>query len=987
MENDLHPALTWQARIPPPGGPARTFSCAWSRDGGRLFLAAKDAEVWAAREGGWWRETAMDSRPGNRIVSGLWSPREPDVVLCRRRFRAELYQVSAATAKLRWQEVLALATSSQAMSFAPDGRRIAVANGSQNVSMLSASDGYAAGWLTADGGVDDVCWSPDVNRLFLHGTLGAYMITENGAETRKVAGRTTRGLRNMCWSHRGAMLCAAHVSAPLVGVWGADGRLLAELESDVFQVGDTGFSADDRVLFATDVVNAADRRPSLRCWRTDTWQPSAVVELDRLDGRPRASIGMAVSPGPTTQLALWRGLAEHGVDVYRVDIDRLLAGSGAAARTYRNAKVVLVGETGVGKSGLGLVLSNQKYRPTDSTHARQVFTCDEVEVATPGGGTERRETLLWDMAGQSGYRLIHQLHLAEVAAALVVFDARSETDPFAGVSYWTRALRQQSNAPTMLVAARTDRGSIPAGDKRIAAICADLGLTGYFPTSAREGWGIAELAEAVRVAIDWDSLPLSVSTELFETIKQFLQAERDGARVLVPSTDLFRDFRRHHPELSDGANLRSSFDACVRLLELRDVVRRLSFGDFVLLRPEMLDFYASALIDAARAQPDGFGNLPESKALAGVFPLPQEGRLPEPDERLLLIAVVEELLRHDLALREVTEDGVDLVFPSQLTADRPGESDPNAADLVFRFDGAVPAVYATLAVRLSRVSAYKPKEKWRNGSTYQAKVGGVCGVRVVQTEEGRGELTVFFDKAASEETRYLFEDYVHAHLTGRALSGSVRRERIFTCPRCGYQVDPAAVRRRLERGVTDVVCADCEQVRISLLDREDRLTHSATVRDMNASADAKRDAAANTATIRGKEETQDYDIFLSYNSADRAAVGDIAERLRSAGVLPWVDQTGFTAGDRWRQVLEEQIARVRAGAVFLGPHGQGPWQQLEVQALIAESTRRELRIIPVLLPGLRPGHEPRGFLAQWHAVDFRADEPDPLAGLVKGITD
>ena len=99
---------------------------------------------------------------------------------------------------------------------------------------------------------------------------------------------------------------------------------------------------------------------------------------------------------------------------------------------YVNAKVILLGDTGVGKSGLGLVLSGQPYQPTDSTHGRNVWTLDAQEVETPTGGTQTREILLWDLAGQPGYRLIHQLHLGEVAVALLVFDSRSETDPFAG---------------------------------------------------------------------------------------------------------------------------------------------------------------------------------------------------------------------------------------------------------------------------------------------------------------------------------------------------------------------------------------------------------------------------------------------------------------------------------------------------------------------------------------------------------------------------
>ena len=88
----------------------------------------------------------------------------------------------------------------------------------------------------------------------------------------------------------------------------------------------------------------------------------------------------------------------------------------------------------MGKSGLGLVLSGQEYQPTESTHGRRVWTFDTREVEDPRVGQQTREVLLWDLAGQPGYRLVHQLHLNEIAVALVVFDSRSETDPFSGVS-------------------------------------------------------------------------------------------------------------------------------------------------------------------------------------------------------------------------------------------------------------------------------------------------------------------------------------------------------------------------------------------------------------------------------------------------------------------------------------------------------------------------------------------------------------------------
>src|SRR5215471_2627253 len=109
---------------------------------------------------------------------------------------------------------------------------------------------------------------------------------------------------------------------------------------------------------------------------------------------------------------------------------------------YTNAKVVLVGDSGVGKSGLGLVLSGQSFVPTESTHGRHVWIFESKETEHDKKIKETRETFLWDLAGQSGYRLIHQLHLDEAAVALVVFDAQSETDPFGGIQYWERALRQ-----------------------------------------------------------------------------------------------------------------------------------------------------------------------------------------------------------------------------------------------------------------------------------------------------------------------------------------------------------------------------------------------------------------------------------------------------------------------------------------------------------------------------------------------------------------
>jgi GTPase SAR1 family protein len=264
--------------------------------------------------------------------------------------------------------------------------------------------------------------------------------------------------------------------------------------------------------------------------------------------------GVAFSPIEPVLATL--GEQDTVIRIWDLDFTALLGASPTEKYDqYVNAKVVLVGDTGVGKSGLGLVLTGQDFVATESTHSRHVWDFDSQEVELDGGRKETRETLLWDLAGQPGYRLVHQLSLNEVAVALVVFDARSEIDPFTGVRYWDRALRtaqrvQAESALSMkkyLVAARVDRGGIAVSQERIGSLVRDLGMERYFETSAREKWHIAELAAAIRAAIDWDALPKISSSELFQKIKAFLIKEKEARRLLSAVNDLYRAYLNTPP--------------------------------------------------------------------------------------------------------------------------------------------------------------------------------------------------------------------------------------------------------------------------------------------------------------------------------------------------------------------------------------------------------------------------------------------------------
>ncbi len=70
-------------------------------------------------------------------------------------------------------------------------------------------------------------------------------------------------------------------------------------------------------------------------------------------------------------------------------------------------------------------------------------------------------------------------------------------------------------------------------------------------------------------------------------------------------------------------------------------------------------------------EPDGLGSILEEKVQKGQFFISGECLEDKTQEKLLLIAMVEDLLRHEIALREPADDGPHLVFPSQSTRERP----------------------------------------------------------------------------------------------------------------------------------------------------------------------------------------------------------------------------------------------------------------------------------------------------------------------------
>jgi WD40 repeat protein len=309
------------------------------------------------------------------------------------------------------------------VAFSPDGKRLASGSFDGTVRLWNPETNTQLFALIGHNSpVNLIVWSPDGKGLASGSSDGTVRLwnAKTGARLHTLEG------------HRKAVKLVA---------WSPDGRLLL--------TGSSGSSPYDAEIFF---------------WRTDTLEFLALL----------AGFENFVSAvwHPHFPVVVTSGKRGGDIAVWHLDLDHLFGISPSLLTAhYANAKVVLIGDSGVGKSGLGLVLSGKPFSATESTHARHVWIFDNRDVAIDEQRKETRETLLWDLAGQSGYRLIHQLSLHEVAVALVVFDAQSETDPFSGVRYWNAALKQalriQGGAALplkkLLIAARLDRGGVVIG--------------------------------------------------------------------------------------------------------------------------------------------------------------------------------------------------------------------------------------------------------------------------------------------------------------------------------------------------------------------------------------------------------------------------------------------------------------------------------------------------------------------------------------------
>ena len=263
----------------------------------------------------------------------------------------------------------------------------------------------------------------------------------------------------------------------------------------------------------------------------------------------------------------------------------------------------------------------------------------------------------------------HQLFLDETALALMLINPQ-KGDPFAETVDWLTALGAavdpggKGRGPTkLLIAARTDVGSVKVSQRKIDSFMKEHDFAFYLPTSAKSGENCSDrknrnrpsaLKQIIAEHIPWNGLPWTSTPRVLRQLKNVvldMKGEEDVRLLRFPEL-----VQRLRGTLPDETFFDSDVQTAVTLLANHGLVRPLKFGDLVLLEPEALNGYASAMIRAARTHIDEIGAVAERDVVGRKLDFEGVDRLAPADEDLLLRAMVQTLLDGSLCIAEDTPE-------------------------------------------------------------------------------------------------------------------------------------------------------------------------------------------------------------------------------------------------------------------------------------------------------------------------------------------
>ncbi|MCP4582237.1 MAG: TIR domain-containing protein [candidate division Zixibacteria bacterium] len=650
-----------------------------------------------------------------------------------------------------------------------------------------------------DSNVFSLAWSPS-SRMLAVGQFdgGVFLWNSKNASFDKIF-VTKDTVKSITWTPNGDVIASG--SGNIISVWDVKAsRIIYVIEGHTSNVECLRFCPIAELLISKS--QAGD----ICFWRSDDWKLVNILHEKSAGFNPQHGISFH----PYLPRLATLGEKDTVIRIWDLDMDILLGQATTDSVNYTTAKVVLVGDSGVGKTGLGWRLAHKEYKEQDSTHGQQFWVIPELGK-TRKDGTEC-EAVLWDLAGQHVYRQIHSIFLDKVDASLVLFDPGNRQNLLKGAEFWLEQLKGKDQLPpSILVGARVDRGAPVISKDDLKQFCQRYGISGgYHSTSAKSGEGIDELVKLLREQIPWDDMTTTVTTTTFKSIKDFvlsLKEEPDRENVLVRPSELREKLEAFDPEwqFTDAEMM-----TAVGHLQNHGYVTILqsSSGDeHILLVPDLLVDLASSIVLLADKHPRELGAVSETDLLHGRYPFEELEGLEKDEQQILLDAAVLRFMEHNICFRETFGSDTLLIFPGLIKQKRPLDDDfPATDDVSYVVRGRVENLYAMLVVLLGHTPSFSRINQWQNQARYEMGKSEICGFRLIEDREGEIELVLYYSDKMPDKGRETFQQLFETFLYQRDVE--IKRIPPVICPE-GHQLERATVINRIDDGKTFAFCAEC----------------------------------------------------------------------------------------------------------------------------------------------------------------------------------
>ncbi|QDV38731.1 COR domain-containing protein [Tautonia plasticadhaerens] len=381
-------------------------------------------------------------------------------------------------------------------------------------------------------------------------------------------------------------------------------------------------------------------------------------------------------------------------------------------RRLNEAKLLVVGQGGVGKTSLVRRLIRDEFDPEEAKTegiAIEPWMIDPPEGLRRGPAGERVRLNVWDFGGQEIMHATHQFFLTRRSLYLLVLDARKGENE-GNVRYWLKIIQSYgADSPVLVVVNKAESHHLELDERRLAKDYAP-NLRGFFKVSCAEGTGI----DALRGAIVRESCGLP---HVFDELPERYFKVKESLIKRARSSD-FIDYAQYE-RICGRHRLTDRRDRDLLLRFLHDLGNVLNFDDpedpyelrdTNILNPEWVTGGVYRLINSARLA--GQQGRLEWGQIAGILNDPV--RYPADRHRFL----IEMMRKFELCFDFADAPNRRWLIPELLPRnepDLPDLDDPKALKFQYHYNVLPGGLICRFIVRMHRYLSPDRPTYWRSG--------------------------------------------------------------------------------------------------------------------------------------------------------------------------------------------------------------------------------------------------------------------------------